>query len=292
MSVAGGSVHAAETLDTNTLWIIKDESQLSVHLPVDEREHFVSLTRYPARERATWVSDIVALRREPETDDAEGNAWPRAFDPALAHIVNSTAGKLQALARERGLKSVNERDHLQPCCAAAARDVGAAWRPRFAASTQVKVELDPWPRLGNIDVALTMPDNQPVFLELKCGHGSDALGQCVWDTAKLALTLQCGEGGSGFLLAGAPTADWQRPVRGAEFFEDGHHEASLLRVLYGDWWRHWEHHDDPQPSELPDSWWTEHVYTARLKVGETPWQLRLAQVLCTGRGRLQWPRLA
>jgi hypothetical protein len=157
-------------------------------------------------------------------------------------------------------------------------------------TTQFVVAFKAWERLGSVDIALARRDGTPVLIELKCGEGRDATGECVWDAAKLAFAVQC-DRGAGFLLAGTRAADWDKPVRGAEFFEDGPHESALLRVLYSDWWRQWERNGDPQPTELPRSFWTERVHSARFDVGGVRWELRLAQVFAYGEDRLPWPRV-
>jgi hypothetical protein len=289
----GGAVYAAEDLGGRSLWVIKDESTPAGLVPEDGRNGLVTLTRYSYRDRAQWVADIVDMRRRhgAASTDADVTTWPGPLDVALVELTNETATRTEGLARRRRLKWVNERDHLQPCCAAAAAELAKRWMPAPTVSTQLELEFRAWPRVGSVDIALIWPNTAPVLLELKCGAGTDALGHCVWDSAKLALAMQYRKGSAVFLLAGAPASDWHRPVRGSEFFADGPHQAELLRVLYGDWWRHYERRDDPQPSELPRRWWTEHVHTAPFKVADERWELRLAQVLAHGEDRLPWPRL-
>jgi hypothetical protein len=287
-------VHAAEGADGKSLWVIKDEGALADFLPEEDRGGLVSLTRYSTRERARWVAELVELRRShvASREEATSRTWPGPLDDMLVDLVDDTARRIELLARDRGILTVvNERDHLQPCCAEAARALAPGWSLPATVSTQMEVEFTAWPRLGNVDVALSWPGQLPVLVELKCGSGVNALGECVWDAAKLAFAMQSASGSAMFLLAGAPVAAWQHPVRGTEFFADGPHEAALLRVLYGDWWREWEKRGDPQPSELPRRWWTEHVHTAPFTIKATPWQLRLAQVFSSGDDRLPWPRL-
>ena len=62
-------------------------------------------------------------------------------------------------------------------------------------------------------------------------------------------------------------------------------------MLYGDWWRHWEKHNDPQPTELPRSFRTEPVHAARFAVQGNKWELRLAAVLSDDDARVTEPRL-
>jgi hypothetical protein len=142
-----------------------------------------------------------------------------------------------------------------------------------------------------VDVALAWPGRLPVLLELKCGHGVNAAGECVWEAAKLAFALQCAKTTDAYLLAGAPVSDWRRPIRGAELFATGQHDIALLRVLYGDSWRQWENRNDPQPTELPRSFHTESIHSAGLEVGGTEWEVRLAAVVADDAARVPWPRL-
>lgn len=288
----GGAVYAAEDSAGQALWIIRDESTLAEFLPASERESLISLNRYPTRARAQWVTDVIEMRRQAgrSPEDANAQTWPGRFDAMLIELLDETARRVERHAAKAQKKRINERDDLHPCCLAVARTRAPRWTSPATVSSQLAIEFEAWPRLGNVDLALSWPGKRPVLLELKCGNGIDALGECVWDAAKLAFAMQCDKGSAMFLLAGAPVADWERPVRGAEFFADGPHDAALLRVLYGDWWREWEKRGDPQPAELPQSWWTEHVHTSSLAVNHIEWQLRLVRVFPYG-GRIAWPRL-
>jgi hypothetical protein len=281
----GGGVYAAE--DGRALWLIRDESGLASLLADDDQVDAVSLSRYSDRER--WVADVVELRNRHARaiNQGETKTWPGPHDGPLSDLVDGTAHELGRLTAERGLSAINEQAHLQPVCAAMARRLANHWADHPAVIMQLRVAFAAWP-VGDVDLAIGNGD-APALLELKCGTGRDATGQCVWDALKLAFAVQCNKG-IGFLLAGAPTSDWAVPRRGTEFFADGPHEAALLRVLYADWWRHWERRSDPQPTELPDSFWTEHVHSAAFDVADTPWQLRLAQVFVTSEQRIPWPR--
>jgi hypothetical protein len=290
----GGALYAAVDGDGKSLWLIKDEGTMADLLPSEDLGSLVSLTRYSARrERGRWVSDAVASRQRFAAlrPDRAARRRPTELDGLLSALVDQTARDVAALAVAKGLRKVNERDHLQPRCAATARTLAKSWSPEPAVSTQLEVEFRAWPRLGNVDVALTWPGRLPVLLELKCGDGSNAAGECVWDAAKLAFALQCDRTSDAYLLAGAPVSDWQRPIRGAEFFETGQHDIALLRVLYSDWWRYWEGRDDPQPTELPRSFRTESVHAARFALDGNDWELRLAAVLTDDAMRVPWPRL-
>lgn len=292
VAMEGGAVYAAEDRANSAYWLISDESSMADFLMPDDANELVTLTRYGARSRREWVQDAVAIRRLRHLSPADvtGKSWPGPNDADLIRLIDDIADRIERQAEAEELLSVNEQRHLQPRTVDAARALGTSDGPSLR--TQAPVDFDVWPRLGNIDVVLAWRDNAPVLMELKCGSGIDAIGECAWDAAKLALCLQREAGGAAFLLAGAPVADWQKPIRGTEFFSHGPHEAALVRVLYADWFRQFEGRDDPQPSALPRSWWTEHVHSAGFQVGGINWELRLAQVFVSGKELTPWPRLA
>ena len=275
----GGAVHLAEVTE-GQLVLIRDEGALASFMDVDDLGDLVGVTRYQRRELARCAADVVGFRRiyAPYDDDwVDPASQPAPHDELLARLVRGTADRLEALAEERGLKTVNERDHLQPCSVAAARELLTEVGGECA--TQHAVSFGDWPRLGDVDLALLGLDAAPLLLELKCGNDLNALGPCVWDAAKLAMAVQEGVAAGAFLLAAAPRSRWEQPVRGAEFFEHLPHDIGLLRVLYADWWRSWERRGDPQPSFLPRRWWTEDAHVSTFTVAAQPWELRLAEVV-------------
>lgn len=212
------------------------------------------------------------------------------LDELMTALADETARELSQRARARGLSCVNERDHLQPACAAASRTLAPGWRPPALMSTSLRPRSEWWPRLGAIDVALTFPDELPVALELKCGGGRDALGPCAWDALKLAFLLQSDAVSAGYLLAAMPTSDWQAAIRGAELFETGAIETLALRDRFLDWWRQWERLGDPQPIEVPRRFRTRTVAAAPVELVGPVWELRIAEVILEGHEHIAWPR--
>jgi hypothetical protein len=91
------------------------------------------------------------------------------IDNRLAEVVSLTTERLSELAALNGLLYVNERDHLQKCCADAALTLAAGWNPPPQVSTTQHLSSETWPDLGSIDIALTFSHHQPVAVELKCG---------------------------------------------------------------------------------------------------------------------------
>jgi hypothetical protein len=82
-------------------------------------------------------------------------------------------------------------------------------RPNFG------VKLADWPKVGPVDVAVMNGDAVTALFELKWGAGN--LYNCVWDLEKVAVALASGVAYRGFLVAGAPSQDWNT-ARGAELF--------------------------------------------------------------------------
>jgi hypothetical protein len=274
----GGAVYAAEA--DGAWWLISDESTMAEFLSEEDRMGVVAVTRFTRR--APWVA-AATQRRRSLTRLARAAAWPD--EPLLAAAAAQAA---QILASRQDLAArgaANERDHLQPVVTEALR--GAA-RAGATVSTQRVAALPSWPRLGHFDLAVESPAGIAV-VELKCGRGTDAAGACIWDSAKLAVAIQERAIDAGFLLAGAPVADWQRPIRGAELFEDDVHDAELTRLLHRDWWAHWESRGDPWPTHVPATIRTRPVARASFSLGEVAWELRLAEVRPVDDRRVPWP---
>lgn len=212
-------------------------------------------------------------------------------DACLLDVAASTASALQDAAVTQQWSYINERDHLQVHCADAARGLAAQPEAAFSVSTQLKLPIPDWPRLGSVDLALTWLPKEHALLELKCGDGSDTLGPCVWDALKCAFALRAGLASAAYLLAGAPQAKWDAPTKGAEFFSTGSWVTAELRDSYAGWWLHWEKCGDPQPARLPRSFNSVALGTFPLHIGSTLWELRLARVEQVSGELLDWPRV-
>lgn len=130
------------------------------------------------------------------------------------------------------------------------------------------------------------PESAPTFLELKCGYGKDCLAFCVWDAVKLAAGLLAGNAEAGYLLAGAPRADWHRPILGAQLFESRTWQTSGrdIRGAYSRWWWRWQiemkygkpnHHI---PGRVAATFDTKKLGSFGFQIAGTAWELRLARV--------------
>ena len=147
-----------------------------------------------------------------------------------------------------------------------------------------------WPRLGRVDLALGR--ETPAFIEFKCGAGPDALGPCAWDLIKLSVALDVGTARCGFLAAATTSEGWDRPIRGAELFGSGEWTAEGIRSRFTDWFRKWELAGYRPPPTVPARMATRSAMEAcPIRVGETEWSLRAAEVRVTSAERFVWESL-
>ena len=115
------------------------------------------------------------------------------FDDLLTELARETASAVGNLATARRVTWLNERDHLQPSCAHAARNIAQASEAPLEATTSLRIISPLWPRLGRVDLAFVSGAAKPVVVELKCGARRDALAACAWDALKLAFVLRLGD---------------------------------------------------------------------------------------------------
>lgn len=139
------------------------------------------------------------------------------LDALCIELTERTAARLEAEGRVNGWPRINERITLQPACAAEAGELAVRSGRQVAPAPSHRIELVYW-QPGFVDVPLVIEGSQRVMLELKCGEGRDALGSCAWDAAKCASALRDGAVDAAYLLAGVPTTNWEKPIRGADFF--------------------------------------------------------------------------
>lgn len=208
-------------------------------------------------------------------------------DTFLTELAIKTAAELGRRAAHDGLSRVNERDHLQPCCASVAESIAQSWMPPPRVSTGFRFSSPSWPRVGRVDVALLLPNDKPVAVELKCGTGPDALGPCAWDALKLAFAIQTGEISAGYLVAATTASDWTGRPRGAELFDTAAVDTLLLRERFIDWWKQWERLGDPTPSRVPRQFMTRMVCRVPFEIDGVPWEVRVA-ALTADAGQIVW----
>ena len=208
----------------------------------------------------------------------------------LVEALSKTATRLERIAYGHGLSYVNEQSHLDPHFRQALNEVALSSASAYRFS-KPKVATGEWPRLGSVDVGIEDGDGELTLVELKSGKGKDALGPCAWDAAKLAYLLEAGAAADAFLVAGTTLANWEAPIRGAEFFTNRAHDLADLRVSYADWWRKWERDGYPAAPRMPAWFETEFVAEASFTVPAEPWLLRMSRVGAAGPERIDWPPL-
>jgi hypothetical protein len=276
LTAEGGAVYGAEA--EGAWWLITDEGSLADLLDEEEQDVLVGVTRFD--DRGEWRR---AIARK------VGFLVGARLTFQLSGLMFDMARRLALLAKERDLERINERDHMQACAQSSLAERAPSLLEGCASSSQRKVRFPEWPRLGNVDLTLDPPDPMPpVFFELKCGAGEDALGPCAWDLLKLAFLTRKGEATAGFLIAATTAEAWELPARGAEFFGDGNWEASELRELYGDWWRQFERDGYPAGTRVPAHISTQAVAAERFHVGATAWELRASWVRHLGDDLIEW----
>lgn len=145
---------------------------------------------------------------------------------------------------------------------------------------QFPLQLDGWSgRLGNVDIALTLPGEQLVLMELKWG-GQDALAACAWDSVKLATAQAEGKTSRALLCAAAPRATWDRSLEGTEFFTTQDWELESVLHRYEGWFEFWRRDVKNYPRVVAARW-----STVLLPIDDTefewdgePWELRASEI--------------
>jgi hypothetical protein len=208
----------------------------------------------------------------------------------LRNVADETARELEMFCVELQLTSPNERDHLARCCKTATARVAGALDPPPALSPYSFGDARGWIGLGTVDVVLRWTDREPTFLELKCGAGKHVLRPCVWDAVKLSTAVLGRNAASGYLLAGAPTSDWQALVPGADLFESAEWVTlgPHIRDRFRSDWRKWEL--EPHiPGRVATAFRTVALGSFPLEIARTSWELRLARVEPIGDEWVDWP---
>lgn len=270
-------------------WVIRDSGTAVALLDDDDRPPQVHIERFDS-ETAAFLS---IGRQTSQRTSAVADLTLRKAAPRIAR-------ELEQLARERGRSAINERDHLGPV----ATDVIGRTNPTVAEPLGTRsqaphgLDLD-WPRLGKIDLALGDRPYLPAFVEMKCGHGRNALAACAWDALKLAFCLDAEVTSAGFLLAAATTDDWLLGIRGAEFFTDADFSTADLHGDFADWWRFWEKDGASErfpagyhpPRSVPGAFRTLGLCPPEtFVVGSMTWELRISKVELLRSEPFAWQR--
>ncbi|MCB0829147.1 MAG: hypothetical protein KDB62_10105, partial [Solirubrobacterales bacterium] len=104
---------------------------------------------------------------------------------------------------------------------------------------------------GGLDLEVSGTDG-PSWLELKWVKGYGDLYRCVWDLAKLATAVRYGIATEGFLVAGAPVAEWDKDHPYKELFRFSSHTGRSLFLGYEKDWREWyDERKSTYPTVIP-----------------------------------------
>lgn len=270
IALEGGAFYSAEA--EGAWWLIATE-----HDPLEGSTH-TSITRF--EDPLEWKQALTSKRCLPTKLSGER---------ALVESLPSIATGLEDLAHERGLVRVNERDHLQPVSRAQLEATAATVDPQLQVGASRKLEFPQhFPRVGDVDITIGRDQGPPLFVELKCGEGTNALGPCAWDVIKCALTIRMAATPAAYLLAATTASDWERPIRGAEFFLDGSWSVGDIRETYADWFRSWEKGGDPRPRLIPAEVKSTSLGEAAFDVAGTRWVVKLSRVAIEPRGWFEW----
>ena len=160
-------------------------------------------------------------------------------------------------------------------------------RALVATRTQVQIKglLDGWPGVGSLDVELLEGD-EAAWVELKWAKKADTLHNSVWDTAKLAQAIREHAAGSGYLVAGAPEAQWNKNTAYRRLFDVSCHHDTQLLTEYASSWRAW-HAENTRtfPKVLPTPIITLPVGDVRFNAPDgEQWIIRVALVHALGTG--------
>lgn len=138
------------------------------------------------------------------------------------------------------------------------------------------VSLDDWPKVGAVDLAIDLPDDHPVLIELKWGRGT--LYNCAWDAAKLALAVARGVTNAAFMIAGAPSSEWSGKVLGSELFADASWETSDFMDRHASGFAKWRGEVETRPAVLPARFSSRERAAHVFQVHGEPWEIRMAQI--------------
>ena len=189
-----------------------------------------------------------------------------ALRDVVASALASAAERMDARSLSGQVRIV-ERD-LETSFVAVLRDA------RATVSPQSRIVLEDWPGVGCVDLALR-DDRSTALVELKWGAGT--LYNCVWDAAKLASAVARGACDAGYLVAGAPTAEWES-APGAALFLDAEWESAELLSSYRRHWNFWFADVTTHPRRLPARVKTEAIAAQPMRIHGSAWELRCASV--------------
>ncbi len=180
-----------------------------------------------------------------------------------------------------------ERQKILPVERDLKRELRASLNQRLAGltleSTEHKLSLKGWPKVGTVDLAIDVPSALPVLIELKWGAGT--LYNCAWDAVKLALALGEGATNAAYMVAGAPVSEWSSGVPGSELFADEDWNTTAFMERHALGFAKWRREVATRPQRLPDEFRSDLDQMCSLQIGGAPWELRSVAIsLMSGSG--------
>ncbi len=147
----------------------------------------------------------------------------------------------------------------------------------------VKGRLKGWPGAGALDIEIGGPSS-PTWIELKWAKQAGTLFNCLWDAGKLAQAIREGQASYGYLVAGAPGAEWEKTTPYRELFSVScHRDQELVTEHVKEWRRWWRENQNTFPIEMPAPVIT--VPVGRVAFDSAtgqPWQIKVARVEVPG----------
>lgn len=197
------------------------------------------------------------------------------MDSLIALALQDSRDALEQMAVEVEPAKFGEIKHFTPAFVAALR--GRAGRSHLDPTSvrSYPLRVSGWPSKANVDVSVRDHAGALALIELKW----DALSECVWDVAKLALAIAEEQATFGYVVAGAREKTWSDRKPGTELFDSADHAMSDLRSSpYRALWDSWERKGDPIPLQLPRVVRIASFRAVDVDLRGEPWQLRCASI--------------
>ena len=144
--------------------------------------------------------------------------------------------------------------------------------------TEHQLDLEGWPKVGNVDLAIAVPDDLPILIELK--WGAETLYNCAWDAVKLALALSEGATRLAYLVAGGPVSEWSAGVPGSELFGvDTEWITAEFMGRHASGFAKWRREVETRPRRLPDTFRSVGHEPVPVQIDGGRWELRWAEIV-------------
>ena len=193
----------------------------------------------------------------------------------LLHGLRSSAAKLELDGGDpRKIRETAFEQALFPHLA----ELGDARR-----QINIKGVLRGWPGVGDLDIELG-GKTAPTWVELKWAKQAGTLFNCLWDAGKLAQALREGRARYGYLVAGAPVAEWQKATPYSKLLlgVSCHHDATLVTEYLKPWSDWLRENPNTFPIEMPTPVMTLPIGRVALDSAGEPWQIHVARVEAPG----------